>query len=77
MDNENPVDFTQVFSDEAINAIKGTVLAFLKQQGNAQNASLEYPDKTVYLHAHKGDIEIHIVDGDRPAPEFPEEDDEE
>lgn len=74
---EPEINFAEVFSSEAFDAIKGTVLAFLKLQGGASHASLEFPDKTVYLHAHKDDVEIHIVTGDRPAPDFPEEDDEE
>lgn len=74
---EDTIDFSEAFSSEAFTAIKDIVLKFLKMQGNAQNASLEFPDKTVYLHAHKDDVEIHIVSGDRPAPDLPEDEDDE
>jgi len=73
---EEKVNFAEAFSDEAFTAIRDIVLKFLKSQGGAQNANLEFPDKTVYLHAHKDDVEIHIVTGDRPVPELPVEDDE-
>lgn len=79
MDENTPeLNFAEIFSNEAMTSLKNLILRFLKENyNNAQNASLEFPDKTVYIHAHKGDVELHIVDGDRPAPDFPDEDDDE
>lgn len=76
MEEDNGINFAEAFSDEAFTAIKNVVLEFLKRQGNTSNASLEFPDKTVYLHAHQDDVEIHIVSGDRPKPDLPDEEDE-
>lgn len=68
--------FEKAFSSESFDAIKNAVQEFLELQGNAQNSVLEFPDKTVYLHKHKGDVEIHIVDGDRgKAPDLPQDED--
>lgn len=70
------LQFAKVFSNESFESIKGTVQEFLKLQGDSQNAVLEFSDKTVYLHQHKGDVEIHIVDGDRSeAPDLPQDED--
>lgn len=64
-------NFTEVFTSESFDAIKGTVRDFLKLQ-HSSNATLEFPDKTVYLHQHKGAVVIHIIEGDRSeAPELP------
>lgn len=69
--------FEEVFSDEAFEVLKQTVLDFLKLNNNAQNASLELKDKTVYLHQHKGDVEIHIIDSKgRDVPDLPRDEDE-
>ena len=77
MEGDSGINFAEAFSDEAFTAIKNVVLEFLKRQGNASNASLEFPDKTVYLHAHLDDVEIHIVSGERPRPELPEDEEDE
>ena len=81
---QSNIDFTQVFSSEAFDAIRDTVVAFLKSQNNARNASLDFQNKNVYLRATKDrtgadDIQIHIVYGEKPESEIPmdEDDDEE
>lgn len=73
---ENNINFAEAFSDETFEGLKNVILAFLNKMGT-KNTTLEYPNKNVYLHAHKGDVEIHIVSGDKPAPELPDEDDDE
>lgn len=70
------IDFSEVLSSEAFDAIKGTVTAFLQMQGT-KNASLEYKDKTVYLHADKDSVQIHITSGEKAAPDLPGIDEDE
>lgn len=72
---EKDINFSEAFSDETFEGLKNVVLAFLKKMGSS-NATLEYPNKNVYFHAHKDDVEIHIVTGEKEAPNLPDEDDE-
>lgn len=70
------INFAEVFSNETFEGLKNAVIAYLKKMGGMSNANLEYDDKVVYLHAHKGVVEIHIVSGDMSErPTLPEEDD--
>lgn len=69
------INFAEAFSNETFEGLKNVVTAFLKQKGSS-NATLEYPNKNVYLHAHKDDVEIHIVSGDKPEPNLPDDEEE-
>lgn len=70
------INFAEVFSNETFEGLKNAVIAYLKKMGGMSNASLEYEDKHVYLHAHKDAVEIHIVSGNMSEkPLLPEEDD--
>lgn len=73
---ENVKNFGEFFTNETFETLKNTITAFLKNQG-ASNATLEFPDKNVYIHSRKDNVEIHIVSGTKEVPEFPEDDDEE
>lgn len=69
---DNDTNFAEVFTNETFEGLKNAVVGFLKQSGS-KNASLEFPDKVVYFHTHKDDVEIHIVSGKREMPEIPDD----
>lgn len=72
---EDNINFAEVFSNNTFEGLRKAILMFLKKTG-ATNTSLEFEDKTVYIHARKDAVEIHIVTGDKSeAPELPQEPD--
>lgn len=71
-------------TSENIDHLRDVVLSFLNKENkksSSVNTTLDFPDKTVLLHAQKNaigkfDIQINIAYGEKPEENFQEEDEE-